>query len=144
MTNGTATAELIGVRAAARALKINPSTLSRYLKSHPGLDRGTVGQPMVGLEELRRHRAENVNPAVRGRKARKVLAEGALPVAAAEAPPAATKAPSGPSYAVAKAVRETVLAPPADKTLRRKLEGLRFKVSMVKGYPQIFGLSLKG
>ena len=121
MTNGTATAELIGVRAAARALKINPSTLSRYLKSHPGLDRGTVGQPMVGLEELRRHRAENVNPAVRGRKARKVLAEGgAPPVAAAEAPPAATKAPDGPNYAVAKAVRETVLAQRARVDLDEK------------------------
>ena len=120
MTNGTATAELIGVRAAARALKINPSTLSRYLKSHPGLDRGTVGQPMVDIEELRRHRAENVNPAVRGRKARKVLAEGAPPVAAAEAPPAATKAPDGPNYAVAKAVRETVLAQRARVDLDEK------------------------
>ncbi|MCH9000923.1 MAG: hypothetical protein IID48_22065 [Proteobacteria bacterium] len=121
MTNGTATADLIGVRAAARALKINPSTLSRYLKSHPGLDRGTVGQPMVGLEELRRHRAENVNPAVRGRKARKVLAEGgAPPVAAAEAPPAATKAPDGPNYAMAKAVRETVLAQRARVDLDEK------------------------
>lgn len=121
MTNGTATAELIGVRAAARALKINPSTLSRYLKSHPGLDRGTVGQPMVGLEELRRHRAENVNPAVRGRKARKVLAEGgAPPVAAAEAPPAATKPPDSPNYALAKAVRETVLAQRARVDLDEK------------------------
>ena len=124
MTNGTAPAELIGVRAAARALKINPSTLSRYLKSHPGLDRGVAGQPMVGLEDLRRHRAENVNPAVRGRKARKILAEGgAPPIAAAEAPaapPAATE-PPGPNYAMAKAVRETVLARRARVDLDEKL-----------------------
>ncbi len=42
------------------------------------------------------------------------------------------------------AIDQGVKRPPTDKTLKRKFEGLGFKVSMVKGYPQIFGLSLKG
>jgi len=74
--NGTATAELIGIRAAARVLKVSPSTVSRYLKDHPDLNLGDELLPKVDVDALRRHRAQNVNPALRGIKAAKALAAG--------------------------------------------------------------------
>ncbi len=109
-----ATAELLSVRGAALALKVNPSTISRYLKDHPDLNLGDESLPKVNIEVLRRHRAQNVNPALRGIKAAKALAAGGGEVTPAASPiappPAATGVPDGPNYRFAKAVRETVLA----------------------------------
>ena len=57
-------AERIGVRAAAKALGVSHSTVSRYLSQYPELAHREDGKrgPKVELEALRRHRAENVNP----------------------------------------------------------------------------------
>ena len=52
----------IGIREAARALEKSPSTIGRYVKMYPELNRGSEGRPKVDLEELRRHREANVNP----------------------------------------------------------------------------------
>ena len=59
--------QLIGVSAAARALGVNKSTVSRYLARFGELNHAAAGAPpLVDLEELRRHRAENLNPDVMG------------------------------------------------------------------------------
>lgn len=50
-------------------LGLNPSTVTRYLQQHPDLNRGTKAEPDVDIDELRRHRAENVNPAMSGNHA---------------------------------------------------------------------------
>ncbi len=121
--NGGGGTALVGIRAAARALEINPSTVSRYLKDHPGLNLGDESLPKVDVDALRHHRAQHVHPALRGIKAAKALAAGGGEVTPAagpiEAPPAATMAP-GPNYAHAKAVRETVLAQRARVDLDEK------------------------
>ena len=74
--NSNKTTDPIGVRGAARALGLSPSTVSRYLKSYPELDLGGEAQPMVDVDALRRHRAQNVHPAARGIKAARLLAAG--------------------------------------------------------------------
>jgi hypothetical protein len=74
--NSNKTTNPIGVRGAARALGLSPSTVSRYLKSHPELDLGGESQPMVDVDALRRHRAQHVHPAARGIKAARLLAAG--------------------------------------------------------------------
>jgi hypothetical protein len=116
-------AELLSVRGAALALKVNASTISRYLKDHPDLNLGSRTRPKIDIDVLRRHRAENTNPSQqRGR-------HSPMAVAAPEAPPAATE-PPGPNYQVAKAVRETVLAQRArvDLDEKRKLLVSRVEV----------------
>jgi len=60
---------ILGVRAAAKVLKINPSTVSRYLQDYPSLNRGNDTRPKVDVAELRCHRAENVDPARGGGQA---------------------------------------------------------------------------
>ena len=121
MTNGTATAELLSVRGAALALKVNASTISRYLKDYPDLNQGSKTRPKVDVEALRRHRAQHTNPTPRGHQAGKVLVDGGPPpIVAADAPPAATKVADSPNYALAKAVRETVLAQRARVDLDEK------------------------
>ncbi len=119
----TAMAELLSVRGAALALKVNPSTISRYLKDHPDLNHGSKTRPKIDVEVLRRHRAQNTNPSQqRGRHAATAVGEieAPAPVAATEAPPAATRVADGPNYQVAKAVRETVLAQRARVDLDEK------------------------
>ncbi len=74
--NSNKTTDPIGIRAAARALKVSPSTISRYLKNYPELDLGGEAQPMVDVDALRRHRAQHVHPAARGIKAARLLAAG--------------------------------------------------------------------
>lgn len=111
----------LGIREAARQLGLAHTTIGCYLRSHPELNRGSAARPMVDLEELRRHRAQHVHPALRGLKASKVLAGGDAPASAAsDAPPAATKVADSPNYAHAKAVRETVLAQRARVDLDEK------------------------
>ncbi len=123
--------EIMGVRAAARALEIDKSTVSRYLKDFPELNLGVDGAPKVEIAALRAHRLENINLARSGSHAGRLLGEAA-PIEDDSAsiddiePRIEDLAPAGggdasvtkkaaadagaPSYAVAKAVRETVLA----------------------------------
>lgn len=112
----TATAELLSVRGAARALEVNASTISRYLKEFPELNQGSATRPKIDVKVLRRHRIENTNPSQqRGRHAAPAA------IVAAAAPPAATsKGSETPNYALAKAVRETVLAQRARVDLDEK------------------------
>ncbi len=67
-TNGAAT-DPVGVRAAARAVGLNPSTVSRYLRDNPELNLGDEMHPRIDVAALRRHRADNTNPARRGSNA---------------------------------------------------------------------------
>ena len=121
MATAAGTAELLGVCAAAAALGCHASTISRYLKHFPDLNQGSKSRPKIDVEVLRRHRARNTNPTPRGHQGGKMLAEGGEPtIVAAEAPPAATKAADSPNYALAKAVRETVLAQRARVDLDEK------------------------
>ncbi len=64
-----ATSRTVGIREAARALDKSPSTIGRYLKDHPELNRGSERRPKVDLDELRRHREANVNPFLSGSSA---------------------------------------------------------------------------
>ncbi len=113
--------EILSIRGAARRLGKSHSTISRYVQGCPGLNHGTAERPLVNVEELRRHRAANLNPSRIGSHAGRLLGEGdQTPVAAAELPPAATKAPDGPNYIVAKAVHETVRAQRARVDLDEK------------------------
>lgn len=66
---------IVGVRAAAKVLKLNPSTVSRYLQDHPALNLGNATRPKVDVEQLRRHRDENVDPARRGSHAGRVFGQ---------------------------------------------------------------------
>ncbi len=123
MNTAVGTAGLLGVCAAAAALGCHASTISRYLKDFPDLNQGSKGRPKIDVDVLRRHRAQNTNPTPRGHQAGKMLAEGGEPtIVAAEAPPppAATATAAAPNYALAKAVRETVLAQRARVDLDEK------------------------
>lgn len=111
----SATAELLGVCAAAAALGCHASTISRYLKDFPDLNQGSKGRPKIDVDALRRHRQATTNPSQqRGRHA----AVNALPPVAA--PATAKKPDASPNYAMAKAVRETVLAQRARVDLDEK------------------------
>ena len=101
----------LGIRDAARRLGLAHTTVGRYFRANPELNRGSRGRPRVDLDELRRHRSANINPAMRGSRAGRLLGEGDPdPAVFAEAPPAVTRASDSPNYARAKAMREETLA----------------------------------
>ncbi len=106
-----ATAELFSVRGAALALNLNASTISRYLKEYPDLNQGSRTRPKIDVDVLRRHRADNTSQAQQ---------RGPGTATSVELPPAATAAAGAPNYALAKAVRETVLAQRARVDLDEK------------------------
>ena len=106
-----ATAELLSVRGAALALSLNASTISRYLKEYPDLNQGSLTRPKIDVDVLRRHRADNTSQAQQ---------RGPGSATSVELPPAATAAAGQPNYALAKAVRETVLAQRARVDLDEK------------------------
>ena len=63
---------------AAKRLGINRSTLTRYLKSYPELNRSRIdGKIAVDLDELAQHRRENVNLMKSGNHAGRVFDEPA-------------------------------------------------------------------
>ncbi len=130
MTIDAGVADLVGVRAAARALGLNASTVSRYLKDHPDLNLGSERRPMVNLEELRRHREENINAARSGSHAGRLLGEdngvaGANGADAANGRERPTRNQAeAPSLATARAEREAALAERARIDLDEKLAGL--------------------
>lgn len=67
----------VGVRAAAQALGVSPSTVSRYLQEYPILNLAGDGQrPKVDPDDLRRHRAMTLDPAYRGSHAGLLMGEG--------------------------------------------------------------------
>jgi len=106
-----ATAELQSVRGAALALKVNASTISRYLKEYPDLNQGSRTRPKIDVDVLRTHRADNTSQAQQ---------RGPGTATSVELPPAATAPSNQPNYALAKAVRETVLAQRARVDLDEK------------------------
>lgn len=56
-------ADIVGIREAARALKVAPSTISRQVDRGVIPNRGSAIAPKVSIEEARRARAANVDPA---------------------------------------------------------------------------------
>lgn len=88
---GVAPRNIVSGSAAAKALGINRSTLTRYLKSYPELNRSRVdGRIAVDLDELAKHRGENVNLLKSGNHAGRAFDEPApVPLLAREAPPEA-------------------------------------------------------
>lgn len=103
---------LIGVCAVARALGLNHSTVSRYVKSHPELNQGSDTRPKVDLAEFRTHHAETTNPARRGSHAGRLFGEDGEEEDIAEDPAAEDtgKSDNKLTYARAKAVREGLAA----------------------------------
>lgn len=66
---------------AAKALGINRSTLTRYLKTYPELNRSRVeGKIAVDLDELAQHRGENVNRMKSGNHAGRLYDEAPPPL----------------------------------------------------------------
>lgn len=57
------TQRIVRISAAARELGLDKSTISRYVRAHPELLRSDGQRKGVVLDELRRHRAANVNEA---------------------------------------------------------------------------------
>ena len=111
------TAELLGVREAARALGLNASTVSRYLRDHPDLNHDPdAPRPKVDVEEFRQHRADYTNPARRGSHAGRLFGEGddldADPGDQGddEADEGKGKEKNKLTYSLAKATREAILA----------------------------------
>ncbi len=105
--------EILSIRGAARRLNKSHSTISRYVQAHPELNRGTAERPMVNAEELRQHRLENLNPSRIRSHAGRLLGESSDAGKG-------NKNGAGPNYAMAKAVRETVLAERAQIDLDEK------------------------
>ena len=125
MTIDAGATDVIGVRAAARALGLNASTVSRYLKDHPDLNLGSETRPKVDVEELRRHRANNTNPAHRGSYAGRLVGEGnGFDAAPGSAQPIPDHTGAPPAYAASKAARESALADRARVDLDEKLGAL--------------------
>ena len=110
---------LLGIREAAAALGVNASTVSRWVKGNPGLNHGAGKRPQVDLAELRAHRADNVNAAMAGNHAGRVLGEepeGPEPDGAG-----GSGAKRSPSLVDAKTVREAALAQTAQLDLQERL-----------------------
>ena len=142
MTIDAGVADLVGVRAAARALGLNASTVSRYLKDHPDLNLGSERRPMVNLEELRRHREENINAARSGSHAGRLLGEdngvaGANGADAANGRERPTRNQAeAPSLATARAEREAALAERARLDLDEKLAGLLVRSEVEEAFEE--------
>ena len=113
--------EIVGIRAAAAALDLQASTVSRYLARYPELKIGRGRGAKVDLEVLRRHRAENVN----GLKAAN---HSGLPAEApvvedgpAVGPPAGPELPAESGYSRARTAREAIAARRAQLDLEERL-----------------------
>jgi uncharacterized coiled-coil protein SlyX len=118
MTTEPGGAGLLGVRAAAKVLKLSPSTVTRYLQDHPSLNLGNETRPKVDVAALREHRAENVDPARRGSHAGRLYGE------VKAGPPEAAGATSAKAVLLrARAARETTMAQTArvDLDVKKKL-----------------------
>lgn len=113
-------AQLVSGARAARELSLNKSTLTRYLRTYPELNRSAVdGKILVDLAELKRHRDENVNLVKSGNHAGRLFEEEAqtsspplLPEAFDE--PAAEATRQG-AYATARARFEEIRARRAER-----------------------------
>lgn len=53
--------DIVSISAAAAAIGLNKSTVSRFLKAHPELNRGSAAEPRVNVAELRQARERHVN-----------------------------------------------------------------------------------
>lgn len=146
--------DLVGIREAARAVGLSPSTISRYVANNPELNRGTPEQPAVVLGELRAHRAQNVNQLKSRNHAGELF--DADPVGGGEAieetAPAGDRsqqvsvaagetgqAPKG-AYSKAKAARETLLARRAQIELDQMLGRLVARAEVEEGAAELAGM----
>jgi hypothetical protein len=79
-TERVAACNIVSGSEAAKQIGINRSTLTRYLKTYPELNRSRVdGKIAVDIDELRRHRDENVNRLKSGSHAGRLFDEPAGP-----------------------------------------------------------------
>lgn len=67
--------DLVGVRAAARELGVNPSTISRQIKAGIIPNHGTDAAPAVNVAEARAARASHLDPSKRGNSAGVLLGD---------------------------------------------------------------------
>lgn len=112
-------ASAIGVRAAAKAAGLNPSTVTRYLRKHPELNRGTAAEPKVVPAELIAHRANYVNAAMSNNHAGRLQDEPAPAADERRSPPGEGK--RRVTYADARAVTEAAKATTAQLDLAERL-----------------------
>lgn len=111
----------VGVRDAAAALGLSPSTVSRYLSAHPDLVVGEGKRPKVFVSQLRRHRGENVNESMAGNYAGQLIGD-ADPVEDIPAPrDHERRVLVDPTYRTAKTAREAIMAKTAQLELEKKL-----------------------
>lgn len=76
--------DLLGVRAAARELGVNASTISRQLAAGIIPNRGSAREPKVNLAEARAARDAHLDPSKRGNAAGRMLGEQPSNAATAE------------------------------------------------------------
>jgi len=69
-------ADLVGVRAAARELGLNASTISRNVKDGIIPNHGTEAEPLIDVDEARAARDFHLDPSKRGNAAGLMLGEG--------------------------------------------------------------------
>jgi hypothetical protein len=118
--NGAQRRNIVDGGEAARRLGINRSTITRYLKTYPELNRSRVdGRIALDLEEFRRHRDENVNRLKSGNHAGRLFDE-APP---AEAPAARDDPDDGDDDTA-----EAEPAGPQDQTVAR----IRARAELIK------------
>lgn len=109
----------VGVTAAAKATGLSASTISRYLRRYPELNRGAGKRPRVSVAELNAHRARFVNAARSNSHAGGLMDDP--PAAAAENEPGERRSPDRPTYAAAKTLREAAQAQTAQLDLAERL-----------------------
>lgn len=100
---------------AARALGVNRSTVSRWVKKHPAL---ADESGMVAITELRSHQVNTLNPGQQTKSAASPAADNAAP--APKAGEAAT--PVAPSLNDHRSRREQALADAAELDLAERLQ----------------------
>ena len=113
--------DIVGIREAARRLGVSAPTISRYIQKHPELNQGN-GSPKVDFEELKAHRASNVNPAMSGNHAGRLMGE--VPEAADGVAGGGGGGKKSPSLLDAKTRREVSQADKAELDLQERLKKL--------------------
>lgn len=119
--NAPQPAQLVSGARAARELNLNKSTLTRYLRTYPELNRSTAeGKILVDLAELKRHRDENVNLVKSGNHAGRLFDEEAATASPALLPetfddPASADGVRQGAYANARARFEEIRARRAER-----------------------------